>query len=59
MLSGWKSGFQTRFRPDSNRESLKIGPPAGRQKAGRRADFLRFPDRNPTEIRQGSPISGP
>ncbi len=34
VLRGRKSGFRAGFRPDSNRESLKIGPPAGRKPAG-------------------------
>jgi hypothetical protein len=29
VLPGRKSGFRAGFRPDSSRESLKIGPPAG------------------------------
>ena len=31
---GRTSGFRAGFRPDSNRESLKIGPPAGLRPAG-------------------------
>ncbi len=31
-------GFRAGFRPDSNRENIKVGPP-GRPAAGRRADF--------------------
>ncbi len=38
VLPGSKSKLRAGFRPDSNRESLKIGPPAGR-----RADFGVFP----------------
>ncbi len=38
VLPGRKSGFRAGCRPDSNRESLKIGPAAGR-----RADFETFP----------------
>ncbi len=30
VLPGRKSVFRARFQPDSNRESLKNGPPAGR-----------------------------
>ena len=30
VLPGRKSGFRAGFRPDSSRESIKIGPPAGR-----------------------------
>ncbi len=37
---GPKSGFRTGFRPDSNRESFKIGPPAGLRPAG--GPILRF-----------------
>ncbi len=29
QLPGRKSGFRAGFRPDSSRESLKLGPPAG------------------------------
>ena len=39
-LPGWKSGFRAGFRPDSNRENIKIGP-----SAGRRADFEACPSR--------------
>ncbi len=38
MLPGRKSGLRAGLRPDSSRESLKIGSPAGR-----RADFEAFP----------------
>ena len=34
LLPGRKSGFRAGFKPDSNRESVKIGPPAGRRPAG-------------------------
>ncbi len=37
MFPNRKSGFRAGFRPDFNRENLKIGP-----KAGRRADFEAF-----------------
>ncbi len=37
MFPGRKSGSRDGFRPDSNRESVKIGP-----LAGRRADFYVF-----------------
>ncbi len=50
---GRKSGFRAGCRPDSNRESLKISPPAAR-----RAEFC-FPDWKPATIRPGSHISGP
>ncbi len=33
MLPGRKSGFRVGYGPDSNREALKIGPPAGRRPA--------------------------
>ena len=36
MLPGRKSGFRDGFRPDSTRESLKIGPPAGLRPVGGR-----------------------
>ena len=39
--------FRAGCRPDSSRESIKIGPPAGRR------------PENPAEIRPGNPISGP
>ncbi len=41
LLPGRKSSFRVRFRQDSNRESIKIGPPAGR----RLADVEAFPCR--------------
>ena len=31
VLPAWKAGFRARFRPDSSRESFKIGHPAGRK----------------------------
>ncbi len=34
VLPGRKSGFRAGFRPDYIRESLKIGPPAGRRPVG-------------------------
>ena len=34
VLPSRKSGFRAGFRPDSNRESLKSSPPAGRRPAG-------------------------
>ncbi len=34
MLPGRKSGFRAGFRPDYNRENLKIGSPAGLRPAG-------------------------
>ena len=40
VLPGRKSVFRAGFRPDSNRESIKIGP-----SAGRRSDFDAFPTR--------------
>jgi hypothetical protein len=49
MFPGQKSGFRARFRPDANRENLKIGPPA---------DFESAPDKNPADIRPRNPISG-
>jgi hypothetical protein len=33
-LPGRNSGFRARFRPDSSRESLNAGPPAGRRPEG-------------------------
>ena len=50
MLPGRKSGFRGGFRPDSNRENLKIGPPAGRK-----ADS----EDVPVDIQLERPISGP
>ena len=50
VLPGRKSGFRAGFRPDSNRESLKIGPPSGRRPAG--GPMLKL-------SRFRSPISGP
>ncbi len=35
-----KSGFRAGFRPDSSRESFKVGPPAGLRPAG--GPILRF-----------------
>ncbi len=40
LLPGRKSAFRAEFRPDSRRECLTIGPPAGR-----RTDFDAFPIR--------------
>ena len=51
VLPGQKSGFRAGFRPDSNRESIKIGPPAGLRPGGG-AIFEALP----TRIR---PKSGP
>jgi hypothetical protein len=34
MLPGQKSGFRAGSRPDSNRETIKVGPPAGPLPAG-------------------------
>ena len=51
--SGRTSGFRAGFRPDSNRESLKIGSPAGRRPAGEpifrssRLNFRHNPARKP------------
>ena len=64
MLPGRKSGFRAGFRPDSNRESLKIGPPAGRRPAGgpiltaSRLESGRNPARKP-DFRRGSIIVQP
>ncbi len=62
MLPDRKSSFRVRFRPGSNRESLKIGPPAGRGPAG--GPILRLSrlesGRNPTrkaDFRPGSTIN--
>jgi hypothetical protein len=57
MLPGRKSGFRAGFRPDSDKEDLKIGPPAGRRPAG--GPIGSFPDKNPAEIQPESSISGP
>jgi hypothetical protein len=51
MLPGRKSGFRAGFRPDSDRENLKIGP------AGRRADVEAFPIQPGRPIRHGSTIA--
>ncbi len=56
VLPGRKSGFRAGCRSD-NRESLKIGPLAGRRPAG--GPIVRLPDGNPAEIRPGNPMSGP
>ncbi len=46
---GRKLGFRAGFRPDSNREDIRIGPPAGRRLAGgpilrlSRLEFNRHP----------------
>ncbi len=52
VLSGRKSGFRAGFRPDSSRESLKIGPPAG-------GPILRLSQLESGRIKPGSPISNP
>ncbi len=52
--SGQEIGFRAGFQPDSDKENLKIGIPAGRSQARRD-----FPDLNPAEIRPGNSISGP
>ena len=43
VLPGRKSAFQAGFQPESNWESLTIGPPAGLRPA--EADFEAFPNR--------------
>ncbi len=40
MFPGRKSGFRAGFRPDSNRESLEIGPPAGEGQPERRFVYV-------------------
>ncbi len=44
LIPGRKCVFRAGFRPDSNWEGLKIGPPAGRPCTGRRADDEAFLD---------------
>ncbi len=59
MLQGRKSGFRAGFRPDSNRENIKIGPPADLRPAGvpilrlSRLESGRSPARKP-DFRPGS-----
>ncbi len=61
MLPGRKSGLRARFRWDSNRENLKIGPAAGLRPAGgpilmlSRLESGRNPARKP-DFRTGSTI---
>ncbi len=57
LLPGRRPGFRAGFRPDSNQESLKIGPPGGLRPAG--GPNFRLSLVEPAEIRPGSPISGP
>ncbi len=62
VLPGRKTNFRASFRPDSNWESLKIGPPAGRRPAGgpilrlSRLESGRNPARKP-DSRPGSTIA--
>ena len=62
MLPGRKSGFRAGFRPDSSRESIKIGPPGGLRPAGgtilrlSRLESSRNPARKP-DFRPGSTIA--
>ena len=62
VLPGRKSVFRAGFRPDSSRESLNIGPPAGLRPAGGlmlklfRLEFGRNPARK-TGFRPGSIIA--
>ncbi len=54
MRRGEQSGFRAGFRPDSVRESFKIGP-----KAGRMDDFQAFPIKlrpKPRRIRKTNPV---
>ncbi len=59
MLPGRKSSFRAGFRQDSNRETLKNGPPAGRRQAFGpilkiiRLESIRNPIRKP-DFRRGS-----
>ena len=46
VLPGRKSGFRAGFRPDSSRDSFKIGPPAGRRPIGRPISGPEAPLRN-------------
>ncbi len=63
VFSGWTSGFRVGFRPDSSRESLNIGHPAGRRPAGEpnlmfsRLEFGRNPARK-LDFRPGGTIAG-
>ena len=62
VLPGRKSGFRAGFRLDSNRESIKIGPPAGRRPAGKPISRLSRLEsgRNPArklDFRPGSTIA--
>ena len=56
VLAGRRWGFQTRFGPSSNRESLKIGPEAGRNLTKgpmlmfSRLESCRIPARNPARF---------
>ena len=56
-LPGGRSGFRAGFRPDSNRKSFKIDPPAGHRPAG--GPNLKLSRRNPArkpDVRHGSTI---
>ena len=59
MLPGRKSDFGVGFRQESNRENLKISPPAGRPKADlmlTRMESGRNPARKP-DLRPGNIIA--
>ena len=57
MLPGRKPGFRAGFRPDSNRENLKIGRPAGRMPAvGTIVSLIRLKSDPETRCPAGSTI---
>ncbi len=57
MLPGQKSSFRAGFRPEFNRENLKIGTLTGMRPA--EGPILKLARLDPAEIWPGSPISGP
>ncbi len=54
-VPGRKSACRAAFRPDSNRESIKIGPPVGRRPA--RGPSLRFSRLESAETKTKSSFS--
>ncbi len=57
VFPGRKSGFRSGCRQDSNQDSIKTGPPAGRRPAG--GPIVMFSQLESNQIRPGNPICGP